>query len=116
GLALINGTQFMSAYGMCSLIKSEKLLQWADVIAAISFDAFDGNIDLLNEKLHSIRDHEGQVSVAKTLRKLLEGSEIATQSKAKLQDPYSLRCIPQVHGATKDTFDFVLKTFLKEIN
>ena len=116
GLALINGTQFMSAYGMCSLIKSEKLLQWADVISTISFDAFDGNIDLFNEKLHSIRDHEGQVSVATHIRKLLEESEIATQKKIKLQDPYSFRCIPQVHGATKDTFDFVLNTFLKEIN
>jgi histidine ammonia-lyase len=116
GLALINGTQFMSAYGMCNLIKSEKLLQWADVIAAISFDAFDGNIDLLNEKLHSIRDHKGQVCVASTIRKLLEGSEIAFRQKTKSQDPYSFRCIPQVHGATKDTFNFVLKTFLKEIN
>ena len=116
GLALINGTQFMSAYGMCSLIKSEKLLQWADIIAAISFDAFDGNIDSLNEKLHSIRDHEGQVSVAASIRKLLEGSEIASHQKTKSQDPYSFRCIPQVHGATKDTFNFVLNTFLKEIN
>jgi histidine ammonia-lyase len=116
GLALINGTQFMSAYGLCTLIKSEKLLQWADIIAAISFDAFDGNIDSLNEKLHSIRDHEGQVFVAASIRKLLEGSEIASKQKAKSQDPYSFRCIPQVHGATKDTFEFVLKTFLKEIN
>jgi histidine ammonia-lyase len=116
GLALINGTQFMSAYGLCALIKSEKLLQWADAIAAISFDAFDGNIDSLNEKLHSIRDHEGQVFVAASIRKLLEGSEIASKQKAKSQDPYSFRCIPQVHGATKDTFEFVLKTFLKEIN
>ena len=116
GLALINGTQFMSAYGLCALIKSEKLLQWADAIAAISFDAFDGNIDSLNEQLHSIRDHEGQVFVAASIRKLLAGSEIASKQKAKSQDPYSFRCIPQVHGATKDTFDFVLKTFLKEIN
>jgi histidine ammonia-lyase len=116
GLALINGTQFMSAYGMCSLIKSEKLLQWADVIAAISLDAFDGNIDSLNERLHSVRDHNGQVSVAANIRKLLNGSEIAAQQKTKSQDPYSFRCIPQVHGATHDTFDFVLNTFLKEIN
>ena len=116
GLALINGTQFMSAYGLCALIKSERLLQWADAIAAISFDAFDGNIDSLNEQLHSIRDHEGQVFVAASIRKLLAGSEIASKQKAKSQDPYSFRCIPQVHGATKDTFDFVLKTFLKEIN
>ncbi len=116
GLALINGTQFMSAYGMWSLVKAERLLQWANIIAAISFDAFDCNLDLLNEKLHSIRDHAGQVFVATEIRNLLEGSEIASQQKVKFQDPYSFRCIPQVHGASRDTFNFVLKTFLKEIN
>jgi len=116
GLALINGTQFMSAYGMCNLINSERLIKWANVISAISFDAFDGNKDSLVEKLHSIRDHNGQVFVAVELRTLLEGSEILSQKKKEIQDPYSFRCIPQVHGATKDTFDFVLNTFLKEIN
>jgi histidine ammonia-lyase len=116
GLALINGTQFMSAYGMNSLIKSEHLLKWANVIACISFDAFDGNKDSLNEKLHSIRDHDGQVFVAADMRSLLEESEIYSHKKKEVQDPYSFRCIPQVHGATRDTFDFVLKTFLKEIN
>ncbi len=116
GLALINGTQFMSAYGMCGLINSEKLIQWANVIAAISFDAFDSCKDSLNEKLHSIRDHNGQVYVAAELRAILAGSEIFSNDKKQLQDPYSFRCIPQVHGATKDTFDFVLQTFLKEIN
>ncbi|HSQ43468.1 MAG TPA: histidine ammonia-lyase [Ginsengibacter sp.] len=116
GLALINGTQFMSAYGMSALIKSESLMEWANVIACISFDAFDGNKDSLNEKLHSIRNHEGQVFVAAEMRALLEDSEIYSAHKKQVQDPYSFRCIPQVHGATKDTFDFVLKTFLKEIN
>ncbi len=116
GLALINGTQFMSAYGMSALIKSERLMEWANVIASISFDAFDGNKDSLNEKLHSIRDHDGQAFVAAEMRALLEESEIYSAHKKQVQDPYSFRCIPQVHGATKDTFDFVLKTFLKEIN
>jgi histidine ammonia-lyase len=116
GLALINGTQFMTAYGMSGLVKSERLLQWANIIAAISFDAFDGNKDSLNEKLHSIRDHDGQVFVAAEIRALLESSEIYHAAKKQVQDPYSFRCIPQVHGATKDTFEFVLKTFLKEIN
>ena len=116
GLALINGTQFMSAYGMSVLIKSERLMEWANIIAAISFDAFDGNKDSLNEKLHSIRDHNGQVFVAAEIRALLESSEIYSAEKKQMQDPYSFRCIPQVHGATKDTFDFVLQTFLKEIN
>jgi histidine ammonia-lyase len=116
GLALINGTQFMSAYGMYNLIKSEKLMNWANTIAAISFDAFDCNPDCLYEKLHSIRPHSGQASVAATLRQILEGSGITENKKSQLQDPYSFRCIPQVHGATKDTFDFVLNTFLIEIN
>ncbi len=116
GLALINGTQFMSAYGMYNLIKSEKLINWANLIAAISFDAFNCNPDCLYEKLHSIRPHAGQVTVAAELRKIIEGSEITKNVKSQLQDPYSFRCIPQVHGATKDTFDFVLKTFLVEIN
>jgi len=116
GLALINGTQFMSAYGMYNLIKSEKLMNWANTIAAISFDAFDCNPDCLYEKLHSIRPHSGQASVAATLRQILKGSGITENKKSQLQDPYSFRCIPQVHGATKDTFDFVLNTFLIEIN
>ena len=116
GLALINGTQFMSAYGMSTLIKSERLIKWANVIACISFDAFDGNKDSLNEKLHSIRNHEGQVLVAAEMRSMLDGSEILSSEKKEIQDAYSFRCIPQVHGATKDTFDFVLKIFLKEIN
>jgi histidine ammonia-lyase len=116
GLALINGTQYMTAYGMSNLVNSERLMEWANVIAAISFDAFDGNRDSLAEKLHSIRDHNGQVFVAAEMRALLEGSEILLPDKKEVQDPYSFRCMPQVHGATKDTFDFVLNTFLKEIN
>jgi histidine ammonia-lyase len=116
GLALINGTQFMSAYGMCNLMKAEKLMEWSNVIAAISFDAFDGNADCLYERLHEIRPHAGQVSVAARLRTILSGSQIVAQKKSQVQDPYSFRCIPQVHGATKDTFEFVLKTFLQEIN
>ena len=116
GLALINGTQFMSAYGMSVLIKAERLLEWANIIAAISFDAFDGNKDSLNEKIHSIRNHDGQVFVAAEMRALLKESEILLAEKKQVQDPYSFRCIPQVHGASKDTFDFVLRTFIKEIN
>jgi histidine ammonia-lyase len=116
GLALINGTQFMSAYGMYNLIKSEKLVRWANLIAAISFDAFDCNPDCLYERLHAIRPHAGQNAVAAEMRNILEGSEIVKNKKSQLQDPYSFRCLPQVHGATKDTFDFVMSTFLIEIN
>ena len=116
GLALINGTQFMSAYGMYNLIHSERLLNWANIIAAISFDAFDCNPDCLYDRLQEVRPHTGQISVAAQLRNTLQGSEIVQQKKNELQDPYSFRCIPQVHGASKDSFDFVLKTFLTEIN
>jgi len=116
GLALINGTQFMSAYGLHSLISCERLLKWADIIAAISFEAFDGVEDCFNEKIHAIRSHKGQVDTANIIRRLLHGSEIASQKKSQIQDPYSFRCIPQVHGATKDAFNHVLQVFLKEAN
>lgn len=116
GLALINGTQFMSAYGLYNLIESNKLLRWADAISAISFDAFDGNRDCFNEHIHRVRPHSGQVKTACTIRQYLSGSGIANRKKEQVQDPYSFRCIPQVHGASKDTFDFVLNTFLQEIN
>jgi histidine ammonia-lyase len=116
GLGLINGTQFMAAYGLHNLINSERLIVWADIIAAISFEAFDGVDDCFNEKIHAIRAHKGQVDTAKRLRELLNGSEIASQKKSQIQDPYSFRCIPQVHGATKDSFDHVQNVFLKEAN
>jgi histidine ammonia-lyase len=116
GLALINGTQFMSAYGMHNLLQSDRLLHWADRIAAISCDAFDCLTTPFNEKIHAIRSHKGQVDTAAAMRKLLEGSAIAVQPKSQVQDPYSFRCIPQVHGASKDTFDHVSSVFIKEIN
>jgi histidine ammonia-lyase len=116
GLALINGTQFMSAYGIHHLIQAERLLQWADTIAAISLDAFDCTAEPLHPKIHSIRSHKGQVDTAAAIRTLLQGSAITTQKKQQVQDPYSFRCIPQVHGATKDTVDHVLNVFVKEIN
>ncbi|MDE3213812.1 MAG: histidine ammonia-lyase [Bacteroidota bacterium] len=116
GLALINGTQFMSACGLSALVKSQRLLEWANLIAAISFDAFEGNKDSLNEHLHAIRSHKGQVEVAAHMRLLLDQSGIYQREKGSLQDPYSFRCIPQVHGASRDAFEFVRDTFLKEIN
>jgi len=116
GLALINGTQFMSAYGMHSILEAERLLKWANIIAAISFEAFDGVSFPFNEHIHAVRAHAGQVSVAATMRELLKGSDIATQQKSQVQDPYSFRCIPQVHGATLDTFHHVSSVFIREIN
>ncbi|MBV9986693.1 MAG: aromatic amino acid lyase, partial [Chitinophagaceae bacterium] len=116
GLALINGTQFMSAYGLYCLKKAEHLLQMADLIAALSFDAFDCGLEPLHPQIQAIRAHKGQVDTAASLRSHLEGSNIAAQAKTQVQDPYSFRCIPQVHGATKDAFDHVLSVMLREIN
>jgi histidine ammonia-lyase len=116
GLALINGTQFMSAYGMYCLKKAEQLIKMADLICALSFDAFDCITEPLNENIHKIRPHKGQIETAKIIRAYLVGSEITNQKKEQVQDPYSFRCVPQVHGATKDVFENVLNVFLTEIN
>jgi len=116
GLALINGTQFMSAYGIHTLERSERLIKWSNIISVISFEAFGCSTQPLHENIHAIRSHKGQVDTAAALRDLLKGSEIVAQKKSQVQDPYSFRCIPQVHGATKDTFDHVLAVFIKEIN
>lgn len=116
GLALLNGTQFMSAYGIYLLLKSYKLSYLADLIGSISLDAFDGRIDPFNELVHLVRPHNGQIKTAERVREFLEASEIIKQNKQHVQDPYSFRCIPQVHGATKDTLAFVEKTFKTEIN
>lgn len=116
GIALINGTQFMSAYGVYCLLKAKHLLQLADVIAAISCDAFDCSTQPFSAPIHRIRPHKGQVETAQKMRELLQESEIANQSKTQVQDPYSFRCIPQVHGASKDTFEHVKGIFEQEIN
>ncbi|WP_298894300.1 histidine ammonia-lyase [uncultured Psychroserpens sp.] len=116
GLALLNGTQFMSAYGIHLLIKSYKLSYFADLIGSISLEAFDGRSEPFNELVHLVRPHNGQIKTAKRVRAFLEGSDLIQQKKEHVQDPYSFRCIPQVHGATKDTLDFVHKVFKTEIN
>ena len=116
GLALLNGTQFMSAYGVWCLLQAEKISYWADTITAISLDGFDGRLEPFDELIHKIRPHAGQLETAKTIRTLLEGSEIATQPKKQVQDPYSFRCVPQVHGASKDAINYVKNVFTTEIN
>ena len=116
GLALLNGTQFMSAYGVWSLIAARRLSDWADRIGALSLDAFDGRIEPFYDEVHLIRAHRGQLSTARAIRKLLEGSELIRRPKKHVQDPYSFRCIPQVHGATKDTIDYVESVLETEIN
>jgi histidine ammonia-lyase len=116
GLALLNGTQFMSSYAVWCLLKIKKLLIWADTIAAISFEGFDATLEPFTAQIHSIRNHKGQIDVAKHMLTLLEGSAIATQPKTQVQDPYSFRCIPQVHGATRDAVDHVARIVEQEIN
>lgn len=116
GLALLNGTQFMSAYGVIALIKAHKLSYLADVIGAISIDAFNCNLSPFNPLVHYVRPHRGQIKTAARILSFLDDSEIAATEKENVQDPYSFRCIPQVHGATKDVIDFTTKTFKTEIN
>lgn len=116
GLALINGTQFMNAYGLYCLIKAEHLLKMADLIAALSIEAFDCVTEPFHEAIHSIRGHKGQIDTAGKIRLYLNGSSIATQPKIQVQDPYSFRCIPQVHGASKDAFEHILSVFMQEVN
>lgn len=115
-LAFLNGTQFMSAYGVWMLLKSKQLAECADVVGAISLDAFDGRHEPFKESIHKVRAHAGQVAVAKNIKKLLEGSQIIKRKKEHVQDPYSFRCIPQVHGASRDAIEFAEKAFLTEIN
>lgn len=116
GLALLNGTQFMSSHAVYSLLKTFRLIKFADIIGATSIEAFDGRMEPFNDLLHQIRPHEGQIETAKNIRNLLAGSQIMAQPKKHVQDPYSFRCIPQVHGATKDSVKFIAKVVETEIN
>ena len=116
GLALLNGTQFMSAFAVWSLIKAEELSKAADFIGAISLDAYDGRIEPFTEAVHLVRPHNGQLATAANIRKLMEGSEIIKQPKKHVQDPYSFRCMPQVHGASKDAIAYVKSVVTTEIN
>ena len=116
GLALLNGTQFMSAYGCFILIKAMKYSYLADLISTISLEGFDGRIEPFNELIHFIRPHKGQIVTASRVNEFLAGSQIITQEKQHVQDPYSFRCIPQVHGASKDAIEYAKKVFKTEIN
>jgi histidine ammonia-lyase len=116
GLALINGTQFMQAYGIQSIQRAKHLMEWADLLAAMSLEAYDGRIEPFWDYSHRIRPHKGQIETAKVIRRHLEGSEIISQSKKHVQDPYSFRCVPQVHGASKDAIDHAEQVFEIELN
>lgn len=116
GLALLNGTQNMSSFAVWSLLQSYRLSRWADVIAALSLDSYFGLVEPFTDAVHQVRPHKGQVDTAAAMRELLEGSEIVLQPKSYVQDPYSFRCVPQVHGAAKDTIDYVERVIDTEIN
>ena len=116
GLALLNGTQFMSAYGVWNILKAQRLSAQADMVLALSLDAFDGRIEPFFESLHLVRPHKGQLETAAAVRKYTEGSQIIARHKEHVQDPYSFRCAPQVHGAAKDTIRYVASVLETEIN
>ena len=116
GLALLNGTQNMSAFAVWALLQSHRLSEWADKIAAMSIDAYCGLVEPFTDAVHQVRPHQGQIETATRLRELLAGSEIVEQPKSYVQDPYSFRCVPQVHGAAKDTMRYVESVIDTEIN
>ncbi len=116
GLALLNGTQFMSSYGVWALIQSKRLSRVADLVGALSLEAFDGRQEPFDHAVHAVRAHNGQIETARVMRELLAGSELIARKKVHVQDPYSFRCIPQVHGASKDTIAYVMSVLTREIN
>ena len=118
GLALINGTQYMAAIGTLALLESERLCVAADVAGAMSLEALKGSTRPFDERLQAARPHPGQAVVAKNLRNLLSNSEIAESHKdcKKVQDAYSLRCMPSVHGASRDALTWVRQVLEREVN
>ena len=116
GLALLNGTQFMSAHAVWSLLKSMRLSRWANLIGAMSLDAYDGRIEPFLPLTHHLRPHKGQILTGERFCEILKGSELTNRPKEHVQDPYSFRCIPQVHGAVKDNILYVKSVIENEIN
>lgn len=116
GLALLNGTQFMGAHGVYMLLKTFRLVDQADMIGALSLDAFDGLLEPFSENIQRIRPHKGQAESAANFRKILTGSEMQHWKKEHIQDPYSFRCIPQVHGAVRDAVRYAASVFETEMN
>ena len=117
GLALINGTQVMTGIGALVLYDSIQLMKMADIISALTFEALNGIIDAFDEKVQNLRPHKGQIDTAINLRKIIEGSKlVSSEGEIRVQDAYSLRCIPQVHGASKDAVNYVRNVLTTEIN
>ena len=116
GLALLNGTQFMSSNGVYALMRAKAISAKADLVGAVSLDAYDGLLAPFSDCIQRVRPHKGQIETADAFRKLLEGSEIIARKKSQVQDPYSFRCIPQVHGASKDAIRHAEEVLMTEIN
>jgi histidine ammonia-lyase len=116
GLALLNGTQFMSTYASYAVGKAHQLLNNWITVAGLSLDAYNGRSEPFQENVNTIRNQQGQIQTAEAFRNVFEGSEIIRQSKAHVQDPYSFRCIPQVHGASKDAIDYCSTIVEREVN
>lgn len=116
GLALLNGTQFMSGFGSWCVYNATKLIKLANIIGALSLDVFDGRIEPFDAQVHKVRPHPGQEKIAAEIRAYLEGSELIVMQKEHVQDPYSFRCIPQVHGASFDALLHVHGIVEREIN
>ncbi|MCB9345355.1 MAG: histidine ammonia-lyase [Lewinellaceae bacterium] len=115
-LALLNGTQFSLAYGSWCLIESRRLSQLADLNAAIGYDAFNCRLSPLDMHIHQVRPHQGQLLTAKRISSLLSDSGIASADKTSVQDPYAFRCVPQVHGASKDALAYIESMVGTELN
>lgn len=117
GLALINGTQVMTSIGALTIYDAMNLSKTADIAATLTFEALNGIVDAYDEKVHNIRPHSGQINTAKNLLNILENSKMITrQGEIRVQDAYSLRCIPQIHGASKDCFEYVKEKVEIEMN
>jgi histidine ammonia-lyase len=116
GLAILNGTQFMSAFGSLVTNRAFRLFKWTNLIGAISLEAFDGKLEPFHPMVHALRNQNGQQVSATQILQFLEGSDNSTREKKYVQDPYSFRCMPQVHGASYDTFEYAESIFSRELN
>jgi histidine ammonia-lyase len=117
GLALINGTQVMTAVGGIALYDAKQLMAVADISAALTLEGLRGIIDAFDDRLHQVRPHKGQINTAANIRKILKNSErITHQDELRVQDAYTLRCIPQIHGASKDSLEYIEKKVVIEMN
>jgi len=116
GLALINGTQFSLAYAIWASYHASRLMRWSNLIAAASLEAFHCSLDPFDEDLNKARNQAGQIEVAQEIRSICSGSEILAQKYDTVQDPYSFRCVPQVHGASKDCINYVAGIVERELN